>query len=405
MRTALAFAPLVLAVCGPSPSSVPTASPVSPCEWCGMADAPARLSNAMRLAPPGTPGDPMAIAGVVRGATGRPAPGVRLYAYQTDAAGHYTPSASPRGNERRHGRLRGWLVTGPDGRYRIETVRPGPYPGRPDPQHVHLAMQAPGDAERYGGEIVFRDDPRLTPAWQAAQRRGGNPFTVCTPVRAAGGEWDVPCDLRAPGREALAAPGAVVGMGLGIGTAMSARGAAVVKEHFVVDTRATRIRWEGYSLRGSHEGTLRAASGWLRYDASMRLVGGEVVVSMTSLEVTDIPASDPVPRRRLRAHLLAEDFFWAERHPTARLVVTSATGQGVGRRRITGRLTMRGVTHPVTFDAAERVLPTGALETRARLRLDRQRWGVRFRRDRDLVVRDAFDLDVTLVAMPRPDGP
>jgi polyisoprenoid-binding protein YceI len=180
---------------------------------------------------------------------------------------------------------------------------------------------------------------------------------------------------------------------------------AAAKEWFDLDPRATVLRWEGFSLRGSHEGTLRASQGFLRYGPGMRLVGGEVVVPLASLVVTDIPETDPVPRRRLRDHLLAEDFFWAARFPTARLVVTGATGRGVGRKQVSARLTMRGVTLPITFAATERVLPTGQIEVRARLELDRQRWGVRFRRDRDLFVRDVFTLDVLLVATPRAAPP
>lgn len=186
----------------------------------------------------------------------------------------------------------------------------------------------------------------------------------------------------------------VAGLGL---FAPSAR----AKEWFTLDTRATTIRWTGYKLGGSHAGTLRAARGWLRRDPTGLLIGGEVVVPLASLAVTDIPATDPVPRRRLREHLLAEDFFWAARHPTARIVVTGATRLRDGRMRLATRLTMRGVTHLIAVDATERVLPDGRIEVSARLRLDRQRWGVRFTGGRDLAVRDAFDLDVRLVAAPR----
>lgn len=176
---------------------------------------------------------------------------------------------------------------------------------------------------------------------------------------------------------------------------------ATAKEWFTVDPAATTIRWEGFSLRGSHEGTLGAARGFLRYGPDGRLRAGEVVVPLASLAVTDIPASDPVPRRRLRDHLLAEDFFWADRFPTARLVVTGAARPAPGRLRVAAHLTMRGVTLPVVFDATERVRPDGRIEVRARLDLDRQRWGVRFTRSRDLFVRDVFALDVVLVATPR----
>jgi len=186
-----------------------------------------------------------------------------------------------------------------------------------------------------------------------------------------------------------------------VGTATASALPAAAKERFDLDPRATVLRWEGFSLRGSHEGTLHATHGFLQYGAGMQLLGGEVVVPLASLVVTDIPATDPIPRRRLRDHLLAEDFFWADRFPTARLVVTGATGQGVGRKRVTARLTMRGVTLPITFEATEQVRPNGQIEVRARIELDRQRWGVRFRRSRDLLVRDVFTLDVLLVATPR----
>ena len=170
-------------------------------------------------------------------------------------------------------------------------------------------------------------------------------------------------------------------------------------ERFVLDAAATEIRWEGFSLRGSHEGTLRAARGVLQYGAGGRLLGGEVVVPLGSLAVTDV--TEDGPRRRLRDHLLAEDFFWAARYPTARLVVTGAVGKGIGQKRVTANLTMRGVTLPVTFDATERRRPDGGIEVRARLNLDRQRWGVRFTRSRELLVRDVFTLDVRLVVNPR----
>ncbi len=174
---------------------------------------------------------------------------------------------------------------------------------------------------------------------------------------------------------------------------------AAAKERFVLDPRATVLRWEGFSLHGSHEGTLRASQGFLHYGPGMQLLGGEVVVPLASLAITDV--TEAAPRRRLRDHLLAEDFFWADRFPTARLVVTGAVGQGIGHKRVTALLTMRGVTLPLTFEATERVRPNGQLEVRARIELDRQRWGVRFQRSRDLFVRDVFTLDVLLVATPR----
>lgn len=42
---------------------------------------------------------------------------------------------------------------------------------------------------------------------------------------------------------------------------------------------------------------------------------------------TDIPANDPVPRQRLRDHLLSDDFFDISRHPEARFRIGTVTPQ------------------------------------------------------------------------------
>jgi protocatechuate 3,4-dioxygenase, beta subunit len=71
--------------------------------------------------------------------------------------------------------LRGWLRTGADGRYRIETVKPGTYPTRAEPAHIHFTLTPPGQPERYVDDVVFEGDPLLTAAHRARlQQRGGS---------------------------------------------------------------------------------------------------------------------------------------------------------------------------------------------------------------------------------------
>jgi protocatechuate 3,4-dioxygenase beta subunit len=104
-----------------------------------------------------------------------PASGVLVYVYHTNASGTYPKRGDETGNGRRHGYLRGWLRTGVDGRYRIETVKPGSYPTRSEPAHVHMTLQPPGQAERYIDDVVFEDDPLLTAEHRARlQQRGGS---------------------------------------------------------------------------------------------------------------------------------------------------------------------------------------------------------------------------------------
>jgi protocatechuate 3,4-dioxygenase beta subunit len=100
---------------------------------------------------------------------------VVVYAYHTNAAGVYPTRGNETGWGRRHGYLRGWIVTDSSGQYRFETVRPGAYPGREDPAHIHMTVKEPGRREYWIDEVVFEDDPRVTARYRAAQgNRGGS---------------------------------------------------------------------------------------------------------------------------------------------------------------------------------------------------------------------------------------
>ena len=152
------------------------------CEGCeyvfdGM---PRTLDWAGRISPPEQKGTALRIDGVVRDRAGKPVPGVIVYAYQTDAGGLYP------GGSTRHGGLRGWVKTDAAGRYRFDTIRPGGYPNTTIPQHIHMHVIEPGRATYYIDDIVFTDDPRLTPAERPryVTGRGGN--GLVTPVRRDG---------------------------------------------------------------------------------------------------------------------------------------------------------------------------------------------------------------------------
>lgn len=150
------------------------ALPPSACEGCGAWDAPARLSWSGRIAAAGERGTPLIVRGIVYRPDARtPAAGVLVYAYHTNADGVYPPGGSGTGHAQRHGRLRGWIRTDSAGRYQFTTIRPGPYPGRTDPAHIHLTVTPPGDEERWIDSIEFDDDPRLTAAERAKRERLG----------------------------------------------------------------------------------------------------------------------------------------------------------------------------------------------------------------------------------------
>ncbi len=139
--------------------------------------------------PAAEPGDKLILTGTVLKPDGRtPAAGVVVYAYHTNARGIYPTRGGERGWDRRHGYLRGWIKTNERGEYRFESIRPGGYPGRTDPAHVHITVKELGRQEYWIDEVVFEDDPRVDTRYrQRQQNRGGNGIIPLT--RDANGAW------------------------------------------------------------------------------------------------------------------------------------------------------------------------------------------------------------------------
>lgn len=168
-----------------------------PCEGCeeifvGLPDAP---PSTARLAPEDEPGEPMRIECRVSYPDGTPAPGTVVYAYQTNVEGVYPTDFAPGDPFTRHGRLRGWATVDEEGWVRFDTIRPGGYPGADTPEHVHLHVIEPGCCHYYIDDVMFEDDPRLTPRLRESLTSGRGGPGIVTPTRDADGVWQVRRDI------------------------------------------------------------------------------------------------------------------------------------------------------------------------------------------------------------------
>jgi protocatechuate 3,4-dioxygenase beta subunit len=168
-----------------------------PCEGCEAVfeGIPASPDWNARIAPEGAPGEALLIDGVARRADGSVAPGIIIYAYHTNMQGFYPPYDAPGAAASRHGSLRGWALTDSAGRYRFHTIRPGSYPSRTEPAHVHMHVIEPACCTYYIASVVLDDDPLLTEAIRRGARTGRGGSGLVRPVRDATGTWRVTRDI------------------------------------------------------------------------------------------------------------------------------------------------------------------------------------------------------------------
>ncbi|MFN7099754.1 MAG: YceI family protein, partial [Flavobacterium sp.] len=77
-----------------------------------------------------------------------------------------------------------------------------------------------------------------------------------------------------------------------------------------VDATQSSIKWVGKKVTGAHEGTINLKSGNLVFK-SKKLVGGNFIVDMNSMTVTDLKAGQG--KEKLEGHLKADDFFGTDK--------------------------------------------------------------------------------------------
>jgi protocatechuate 3,4-dioxygenase beta subunit len=111
----------------------------------------------------GKAGPKVKLAGTVFQSDGRtPAEGVILYIYHTNQKGIYPVRGDETGWARRHGYIRGWILTDKKGQYTFYTLRPGTYPSRNEPAHIHITVLEPDGKYYWISSYYFDDDPQLS---------------------------------------------------------------------------------------------------------------------------------------------------------------------------------------------------------------------------------------------------
>jgi polyisoprenoid-binding protein YceI len=154
-----------------------------------------------------------------------------------------------------------------------------------------------------------------------------------------------------------------------------------------IDLTRSKIRWKGTKLMGlgKHEGEIKIENGFLVQNNG-RWTEGSFTVSMNSITVTDIPASDPIPIRNLTNHLKNEDFFDVKRFPVSKFLITKFQPIEGNFYLVSGMLEIKGIRNPISFAAELR----GKIFL-ANFKIDRFDWNIAYEgswTDRTLVDRE-----------------
>lgn len=143
-----------------------------------------------------------------------------------------------------------------------------------------------------------------------------------------------------------------------------------------IDTNTSSIEWSGQKkIPGEgHKGTVKIKKGTVNIDEKMKLVGGTLIIDMTSITNKDLSGKW---KTKLEQHLNSEDFFDVAKNKEANFKITKVTPTRSDLFTITGNLTVRGKTHPESFDLkvekkGKFMLASGQIE------FDRNKYGVTY---------------------------
>jgi polyisoprenoid-binding protein YceI len=173
-------------------------------------------------------------------------------------------------------------------------------------------------------------------------------------------------------------------------------------EKYNIDTKESVITWKGsmvYSFDEGNIGYVHISKGELVIEKN-KLVGGTVEIDMNTIEYKDkTDANTPVK------HLKSPDFFDVEKFPVSTFAITKVESVNVRSNtiKVSGNLTIKGVTNPVTFPA-QMTISHGIVNANGKITIDRTQWGIRYRSGKfydnlaDNAVSDDIELQMKIVA-------
>ncbi|WP_316803699.1 YceI family protein [Pedobacter nototheniae] len=171
------------------------------------------------------------------------------------------------------------------------------------------------------------------------------------------------------------------------------------EKYITIDTKESVVAWKGFSLIGSnsHNGYVYISKGELMIENG-QLTGGTVEIDMNTIEDEKHRSNNGLIK-----HLKNPDFFEVEKFPFSTIEITKITSINENNKEITGNLTIKSITHPVTFPAKMEV-KNGIVKADGKLIIDRTKWNVSYKSGKfygllaNQAISDSIEFIVKIVA-------
>lgn len=169
---------------------------------------------------------------------------------------------------------------------------------------------------------------------------------------------------------------------------------------FQVQQASSTVNWTGKKVLGLHTGGILLKNGYIDIHEGI-ITGGEIEIDMTSITITDI--DDQKTHDEFLAHLRNDDFFSVDSFKTAKLIISSAEKIADDTFRIMGALTIKDITHPISFITSVEIF-TDFLHSLGEIIVDRTLYNIRYGSGKfiqnlgDKLIYDNFVLQFKLIA-------
>lgn len=179
--------------------------------------------------------------------------------------------------------------------------------------------------------------------------------------------------------------------------ALIAFSATAFSQDFSVNVVKSSLKWTGKKVTGQHYGFINLKDGKFTVKNN-KIVSGTFTIDMSTISNVDIESEEY--RQKLVGHLKSDDFFGVEKFPVATLVITESTPFKNNKSSAKGKLTIKGITHPINFEVTK-----SGNDYTSTLTVDRSLYDVRYGSGKffenlgDNTIYDEFTLEVKIATL------